>query len=183
MPIGSHLPDTSHSLRPYALASSSSNSSQASGQYALQQAQPQYRNGAAITAGGGTTGSPLPSMSYGSSSRHQSPLTSIQQLPPATSNQSQQGQMHSYTPQQRLEDPYSTSNGPTPNAATGGRPMSIDGRMLSSSGTPQMAPQPVQEQGFRRVRGPGDLTPRIVTNPTDRRADPHGSGFLSVSPP
>lgn len=162
--ISSALPDTSHSLRPYALASSSSSSQ---GQYQQQQPQLQYRGG-----GGGTTGSPIPPLSY--PSRHQSPLAGQQQT--------QQQQMYAYSPQ-RGEDQYSQGGG--------GRPMSIDGRPSSSSMMPQNSapppppppPQPAPAQGFRRVRGPQDLNPRINTQPSERRADPMGNGFLSVSVP
>lgn len=175
----SALPDTSHSLRPYALASSSSSSSatsqqqqqgQGQGQY---QQQLQYRSGG-VGGGGGTTGSPIPPP-LGYPSRHQSPLAVAQQ----------QQQMYAYSPQ-RGEDSYSQGIG-------GARPMSIDGRPSSSSmgGIPPSVapPQPPQQsqsqlalpQGFRRVRGPGDLNPRVNTQPSDRRADPAGNGFLSVS--
>lgn len=64
-------------------------------------------------------------------------------------------------------------------STTGGRPMSIDGRAAPLMQS--QPPPPAPKTGFRRVRGPGDLNPRVSAQPLNRRADSTGtSAFLSV---
>lgn len=85
---------------------------------------------------------------------------------PTTPSRHQSPQMYAYSP--RVAD----------DGASNVRPMSIDGR-------PSLQPQPLPalpKAGFRRVRGPADLRPRVNAQPSHRRADPSGNGmFLSVS--
>lgn len=86
---------------------------------------------------------------------------------PSYPSRHQSPQMYGYAPR-------------TMDDSGGGRPMSIDGRpppLLQSQPQP---PAPIA--GFRRVRGPGDLSPRVNPHPPSWRADPSGNGvFLSVS--
>lgn len=178
--ISSALPDTSHSLRPYALASSASASSSSQQQQHQQQAYQSPQNVAQAQLHGSSqyrTTLPAAASPLSYPSRHQSPQT--QMMAPSQSQSSSSG-YYANTRGGGGGGLGMMGMGLGDDGGGGGRPMSIDGR--SSGMAPPQPPAPPPIQGFRRVRGPEDLSPRYNPQPAERRADPGGNGgFLSVS--